>query len=488
MEMRVLYLDVDTLRPDHLGCYGYGRATSPNIDRLAADAIRFEQVYVSDSPCLPSRSALITGRFGISNGVVNHGGQRAELFPAGPNRARQGDLAATSWAHLLRQTGMWCTSISTFPERHSAYHWLAGFNEHYNLGTDGHETADMVAPLALDWLRRRGREDHWFLHVHLWDPHTPYRTPSAFGDPFADEPHPEWIDDEVLSRHWGLSGPHSAQEVLGFGPLPQYRGYRRQPQQIASQSDVRRMFDGYDVGIRFADHHIGRILATLSDIGVWDETAVMVSSDHGETLGELGIYCDHQTADLHTHRVPLILRWPGMGPGRVDRAFRYQFDVAATVAELVGATVPAVWDGVSFASDLQGGPLVPNRDHLILSCAAWATQRAVRFGPWLYVRTYHDAFHNFPQTMLFNVEADPHEQRDVADEHPHVVGRASALLLDWEAQNMTRNGAGVDPLWTVISEGGGYYTRDRLDSYVRRLVATGRADQAKRISSEHGAR
>ena len=69
--MRILYIDIDTLRPDHLGCYGYHRNTSPNIDRLAASGLRFTNVHASDTPCLPSRTALLTGRFGIHNGVVS---------------------------------------------------------------------------------------------------------------------------------------------------------------------------------------------------------------------------------------------------------------------------------------------------------------------------------------------------------------------------------------------------------------------------------
>jgi choline-sulfatase len=482
--MRLVYIDVDTLRPDHLGCYGYHRPTSPNIDLLAAQGTRFDQVYVSDSPCLPSRSALVTGRFGITNGAVNHGGRRAELFPSNSDRGRQTQLATTSWPHLLRRAGMWCTSVSTFAERHSAYHWYAGFNEIVNLGADGRETADQVAPLAIEWLERRGQRDNWFLHVHLWDPHTPYRTPLSFGNPFEDEAIPAWIDSDVAQRHWRLAGPHSAQEVLGFGPADRLRRYSRQPQQVASPEDLRQLIDGYDVAIRYADEHIGRILAVLADLGVEDETAVMVSSDHGENLGELGIYCDHQTADLTTHRVPMVLRWPGQDGGQVDQALRYQIDVAATVAELAGATVPGSWDGVSFASG-PGGARSAERAHLVLSCAAWATQRSVRFDRWLYVRTYHDAFHGFPDVMLFDVEADPHEQHDVALAYPGVVAAASQILLEWEAEQMHRSQSGVDPLWTVIAEGGGYYTRNRLAPYLKRLNETGRTEAAERIAVAH---
>ena len=85
--MKILYFDIDSLRADHLGCYGYHRQTSPNIDELSKSSSVFDNVYASDVPCLPSRTALLTGRFGIHNGVVNHGGTDAE--PAREGRSRQ---------------------------------------------------------------------------------------------------------------------------------------------------------------------------------------------------------------------------------------------------------------------------------------------------------------------------------------------------------------------------------------------------------------
>lgn len=482
--MRFIYFDIDTLRADHLGCYGYLRPTSPNIDALAGTGVRFDNMYVSDSPCLPSRTALFSGRFGTTTGVVGQGGRRADPFPAGADRARRRADVASSWPQLLRDTGMWCTSISTFAERHSAFHWCAGFNEVINLGTDGRETADQVAAAALDWLRRRGRDDGWFLHIHLWDPHTPYRTPDSAGNPLDGSGYPSWIDAEVLRRHWDLAGPHSAQEPLGFEPDARSARFPRQPQQVASLEDLHALYDGYDVGVRYADEHLGRVLDCLDDLGVADETGVLVSSDHGENLGELGIYCDHQTADVITHRVPAILRWPGLSRGVVDHGLRYHVDLAATIAELAGAAPPPDWDGVGFAAQLTGeGVQRPGRDHLVLSCGSWTVQRSVRFDRWLYVRTYHDAFHGFSDAMLFDVESDPHEQHDLAAQRPDVVGRCAALLLDWETAAMRRSPAGQDPLWTVLGEGGGYYVRGRLERYLARLVATGRAHRAEQIAA-----
>lgn len=487
--MRILYIDIDTLRADHLGCYGYGRETSPNIDSLASEGVRLDRCYASDTPCLPSRSALISGRFGIHNGAVNHGGTAADPFLEGEPRGFQSTLATTSWTRCMRKVRIPSTTISSFAERHSAHHWYAGFNEAINIGMMGMERADQVTPLALDWLSRNGTRDDWFLHVHMWDPHTPYRTPRDYGDPFADEPLPPWLTEEVRQHHWTLPGPHSAQETIGYTFQKSWADrYERQPLEISSMAAVRAMFDGYDTGVRYADDHVGQILNSLADLGVLDETAIVVSGDHGETLGELGIYCDHQTADEYTARLPMVIRWPGVEGGRVDNGWHYQIDVAATVLDLAGAEVPEIWDGQSFADSLRSGE-DGGREHLVVSQAAWTAQRSVRFatpdgGDYICIRTYHDAYHGFPEVMLFDLSVDPHEQDNLAEKQPEVVGLALAKLDAWHADAMRWPGQAVDPLWTAVKEAP-FHAKGRLPEYLDRLRATGREAWADRLEARH---
>ena len=110
--MRILFLDLDTLRPDHLGCYGYHRNTSPNLDSIAEDGIRFDNYYCSDAPCLPSRSALVTGQFGIHNGSVNHGGTTAELRYEGRDRDFKDQLCFGGLWGTFRKQGLRTVSIS----------------------------------------------------------------------------------------------------------------------------------------------------------------------------------------------------------------------------------------------------------------------------------------------------------------------------------------------------------------------------------------
>lgn len=478
--MRILYIDIDTLRPDHLGCYGYHRNTSPNIDALARDAWLFENVHASDVPCLPSRTALLTGRFGIHNGVVNHGGSDADPTLEGAGRGFWSRLQIDSFPSRLKRAGLTTVSISSFAQRHSAFHWYAGFDEAYNVGQYGMEIADDVYAIAADWLARRGRRDDWFLHVHFWDPHTPYRAPARYGEPFADTPLPEWLTESVRRAHWLGCGPHSAREANGYAPKPDTaKRYPRQPQEIPDMAGVRRMFDGYDTGVQVADDFTGRLLNLLTQLGIDSETAVMVSSDHGETLGELNVYGDHQTADQITTRVPLILHWPGVASGRRLQALHYQIDVSATILELLGQKVPASWDGASFADTLRAGRDT-GRAELVLSQAAWACQRSVRFAQYLYLTTRHDAYHLYPAELLFDVAADPHEQHDLGATRPQVLDTARGLLAQWLRDQLVQDhGTARDPHDNVMREGGPFHVRGQLPAYAERLRATQRGALAQ---------
>jgi arylsulfatase A-like enzyme len=123
--MRILYIDIDSLRPDHLGCYGYHRDTSPNIDALAQEGTRFTNVYATDVPCAPSRTAMWTGQFGFRNGLVSHGGTSGNTFIQGSDREFQSRLGQNSWMAALRNAGLRTATVSSFGERHSAWHGLA---------------------------------------------------------------------------------------------------------------------------------------------------------------------------------------------------------------------------------------------------------------------------------------------------------------------------------------------------------------------------
>ena len=482
--MRILYLDLDTLRPDHLGCYGYHRNTSPNIDRIAAEGVRFDDYYCSDAPCLPSRAALMSGQFGIHNGAIGHGGTCADHRIDGPERSFRDHLAYDSLPSLLRWNGWKTVSISPFAERHATWHFYAGFQEMYNTLGGGNESAEEVTPTALDWIERNAKGDQWFLQLNYWDPHTPYRAPDDFGNPFAGEPLPEWLTEEVAEQHWNAIGPHTAQEFQMYNSK-ENPNYPRQPGALKGMQGVRRAIDGYDCGIAYMDTHIGQILDALEAQGVLDDTMIIVSSDHGENQGELGIYGEHGTSDYITHRIPMIVRMPGGKQGHVDKGLHYNLDLAPTLAELFGYEPKASWDGASFAKTITDGAQC-GQDYLVLSQCCHVCQRSVRFGPWIYIRTYHDGFHLFPDEMLFNIEDDPHEQVDLAGEKPDICREAVYLLNGWHDDMMkSMKGYDSDPLWTVIREGGPFHANGQLKAYCERLEATGRGWAVPELKKRH---
>ena len=481
--MRILFLDLDTLRPDHLGCYGYHRDTSPNIDSIADEGVMFTNYYTPNAPCLPSRAALISGKFGILNGAVSHGGSTGDMDKEGPDRMFRSEIGKESLTCMLRNAGFRTVSISPFGERHSAFWFYSGFNEMHNTGKGGMESAENVTPVVMDWLERNAKEDNWFLHINYWDAHGPYRFPDEHGNPFKDEPIPEWLNDKVMAGQEKKIGPHSVKDNHMFNDAP-WPNFPKYPGRIKGMEGARMMRDGYDGGIHYMDGHIGRIISHLKDSGVWDDTAVIVSSDHGENMGELGIWGEHATADNITPKIPMIIKWPGKRKGTVDAGLHYNIDLAPTLAALLGEENMPSWEGESYEAALDDGTDC-GRSELILEQCAHVCQRSVRFDDWLYMRTYHDGYHLFPDEMLFNVKEDPYEQNNLADKHPEACKEAAWHLLNWHGQMMAKRKDAVDPLWQTIREGGPYHARGHLKNYIEHLKKTGREYGVDELLKRH---
>jgi arylsulfatase A-like enzyme len=489
--MRILYIDVDSLRPDHLGCYGYHRDTSPNIDSLAREGARVENLYTSDSPCLPSRTAFFGGRFGTRSGVVNHGGVCADLPPQGRDRDFRSRSAEDALGSLLTRCGYWTASVSPFPRRHSAYQMTYGFNETIDTGKGGLENADEIFAEVEPWLKRRAVRDHWFLHVNLWDPHTPYDTPASFGNPFEGDPIAAWLTQEIVDGQRESYGPHSAREVTHFDSRidPAFWPWGRG--EIKTLEDAKVHLDGYDCGVRYADAFIGRILDVLDHAGVLEETAVIVSADHGENLGELNVWGDHQTADQFTNHIPCIVRWPGVtSPGSTVRGLHYHLDLASAIVDLASPKgqdelMAAEWDGTSMAGALRRD--ASGRDRVYLSQGAWSLQRSVRWDDWILIHTIGTGIKDFSEWMLFDLASDPHETRNVAARHASLV-RTVGAELDARFARMSADCPLGDPFKQVQSEGGPYHARvggPDWAPYLERLSSTGRRHHAEWLL-EHG--
>lgn len=360
------------------------------------------------------QSALATEQFGIHSGVVGHGGTAADMRLIGSKRDFRSRRFHTSYVNLLRRAGFYPVLASTFAERHSAYWFYSGFMEIFNAGKCGMESAEEITPWVLNWIKENSKKDNWYLHVNYRDAHTPYRAPLNFGNPFQNEPLPEWITEDVFRKHLQHVGPHSAQELNVYDDKvsPKYPRYLGK---LSNMDDLRKFIDGYDCGISYMDEHIGKLFDALRKSGVWDELIIIITADHAENIGELGIYGEHATADYCTCRIPMIIRWQDKTfRTSVDDKLHYLLDLVPTMADLLSVDKQPEWDGQSFACTIEKGEPV-GHDYLVLSQCAHVCQRAVRFGDWLWIRTYHDGYHLFPEQMLFNLREDPHEQTNLAE-------------------------------------------------------------------------
>ena len=428
--MKLLYIDIDSLRPDHMGCYGYGRGTTPCIDEFAEGAVRFELCFAADSPCMPSRASTFCGRFGIRNGIVDH--EYVQMQGQANDWMRD-------WSHLREHAptmpaafaaqGIGTGSISTF-RRHPAPWFTFGFNLLVDPQMDGnmqHVLAEEVNGLALPWIERH-TDSEWFLHVQYWDPHTPYQRSDAEIDRFFDTDVlvPDLTEEDIermqADDHW---------RSAAFGGLKSFDDYRR-------------LLAKYDAEIAHVDREVGRVLDLLDKIGIADETVVVISADHGEEFGEHGVFSEHWSVYDGTQRVPLLVRVPGSGWTGVRSGMALNIDLAPTLLELAGLEAAADWDGVSLVPALRG-ELDVVRDSVPLSHGLYTAQRGWRTRDWKLVQTLSGGEWEIPSLQLFDMRSDVHERSDVSSSHPERVSSMKADLDAWVAAMLEKSGRD-DPL------------------------------------------
>lgn len=482
--MRVLIIDIDSLRPDHLGCYGYDRETAPTIDDVAADGVRFDRCYVSDAPCLPSRTALATCRFGVKTGVVTHYGDGQWYDNPGTGHDPDEDRLR-SFQHLT-QAGVHTASVSSFTQRHMAYHFSSAFQQSVQptgeTGTLAAEDAVDVTDAATTWLDAHAAEDDWLLHVNYWDVHHPYLGVDAYADEVREsgEAAP-WPDQRAIDDQQDAIGPRTADQwptpsQYDDGEYDPTYAEWPMPERYADRETVEHLIDGYDAAIRKVDDYVATLLEKLAAAGVREETAVVITADHGEALGEHGIYAEHAMPHRPCQRVPLIVSWPGVTDGSAGTAvdgYVYQFDLMPTICELFDVPVPAGWDAESFAGALRGDGF-DGRESVVSGHGIYTFGRALYRDDWAYVRLLHPGvfaypgLYNDPETLpgrgleiLHDLEADPHMTENLIADRPEVAAEMRGELDAWLAEHVSTGwheqqppaARGRDPLAQMCTDG-----------------------------------
>jgi arylsulfatase A-like enzyme len=476
---RILYLDIDCLRWDRLSCNGNPRPTSPTIDALAARGVNFTNCHCSDAPCLPSRAALFSGRFGVNNGAVCHEGPAQNLRYPGDGHWH--DPSREHWVRTLQRSGWTTVSFSGFAQRHRAWWYLAGFTDSYsNRLPGGSESAEFIESHMAPWLEANGRKDRWFLHVNFWDTHTPYnRQPEPYNRMMAEIPGQSWPTDEQIredyARYFGPRTPrdwHIVWRRWGHRADPRWPGI---PESIPGRAEFDRYLVGYDAALRYVDDSVARLLAILEKQGVLDDTLIMVSSDHGEAIGEQGMYFEHGNCSEGVNRIPLVLAGPGVKPGLTSDALVYQFDVIPALLAAAGCRTPPRLDCGDLSPALGGQPFA-GRDHLVLGCGIYSFQRAVRTRSHRLIRTIHPGYYPYEDKVLVDLAADPLGRTNALASQPEVAARLDSLYSDWWHRHCAGPGASIDP-FTLMGDYGPY-TYGEPEDIIAEFERQGRGEQA----------
>jgi len=317
----VLLLTIDTLRADHLGAYGYSRPTSPNIDALARSGTLFERAYTYWPKTRGSFVAMLTGRRASASGYGKTHPQLLDLNP--------------TLASALQGVGFATSASVDNPNVAAALGYAKGFASYRETWTEADLKTEMdkteaITGDAVRFLAAARPEKPFLLWLHYVNPHAPYSPPAPYDTAFLDG---------------RAKGGKSLPVVASFrGGIPRQWA-------VAGEDRLGYYVAQYDGEIAAVDAHVGKVMEALASSAVRDSTVVLLTSDHGESLGEHDYYFDHgEDVFDPSLRVPLIVRAPGAPAGRRSDTLASTLDVVPTLLDAVK---------VSYPPDLSGRSLLP---------------------------------------------------------------------------------------------------------------------------------
>jgi arylsulfatase A-like enzyme len=421
----VLILLIDILRADHLGCYGYDRLTSPNIDRFAEDAVLFEYAISPSTFTKTSVASLFTGLDAHHHGVYE--GTAREIVAPG---VVDSDLLGDSYATLAE--GMYARGLNTIGWAEnvqvSAYMGFSqGFTRYYDR-TGG----IAITSRAYDsWRDTWADRTRYFAYMHFLDLHGPFDPRPPYRGRFGSGEHEITGTSE---RNW-----IEFKQAVHLDTIE------------LTADDVHELEALHDEKLAYVDHYIGRILDELREDERYDDTLIILTSDHGEGFWEHGFISHSKTPFDELCRVPLIVKLPDSAQaGRRVKEMVGLVDLGPTLLEYVGAAPPQGIDGKSFLSLL----LDPDADFEPRTRLIEVhKQVGIRTDRWKYLwRPYDDP-------KLFDLQVDPEEQVNCIADYPDV---AEQFQREVDAANELRYSGpgaervGVDPETQAALEAIGY--------------------------------
>lgn len=384
----VVVITIDTLRPDHLGCYGYKQIRTPNIDALASDGVRFERAYTAVPVTLPSHTVIFTGTYPTFSGMHDFAGNKL-----GANQ--------TTLASVLKDHGYTTGAVVASAVLDSRFGLNRGFDfyyDHFDFNRlqesnieEMERPGNVVADVTLDWLKQNYQKK-FFLWMHLYDPHYPYHPPAAFSAEYKDRP--------------------------------------------------------YDGEIAFADQQVGRLIRFLKEKNLYQNTLIVLSGDHGESLGEHeekthGFFIYNAT--LH---VPLIFHLPiaVAQKARTPKDLVSLADLMPTILQVLHIDIPSEVQGHNLLPVMEGKP---GADSRTLYAETFLPRLHFNWSELRSVETENYHFIQAPKPELYDLRSDPGELHNlVAQQHAvaeELRARLKSLIVQNSAGQELAEKTGLDP-------------------------------------------
>jgi arylsulfatase A-like enzyme len=401
--MRVLLIVADALRADHLGSYGYHRQTSPNLDGLAAQGVRFSSFFAPNIPTEPAHTTMFSGQHAARHGVMVHKQLSAVPRPGTP------------WLpSVLKAGGVRTVAFDNLADSKA---WFGqGWSEYHNLrhGKALLDAAEVNAEL-LPWLARN-TEGPWFAFAHYWDTHSPYLPPETYR----------------LRHYDGDPNDGAADGIERWQAEPSYPfAYRWQVRRYGAFRDLDFVRGLYDAEISYLDDQLARVFSALFEGG--DDFVVIFTADHGEVMYSRPGFFDHAGLYDDTVHVPLVMAGRGVPKGVAVGGIYQHTDLAPTVLARFGLAVPSPMTGRDLVEVAVNAPDAPGYEAVYLSEGTWEVKWAIRTCDWKLVKVIDPGVHQRSEDELFDLSADPAESVNVVGSHPEVVDRLELCLRRaWE--------------------------------------------------------
>ena len=419
----LILFGIDSLRSDHMSLYGYKHLTTPHIDKFAKEGTVFENIFSPHVPTTSGYSSMLTGKdcFGTDVVALRHEGGLNE------------DL--TTLAEVLGNNGYNTTCVGF--TGNPASRGFQKYIDYEGWGSDDDvrcPKAESLNEVAIPELKRLAEDDKpFFLFLRHMDPHSPYLPPQPFERIFYDRDEFDPDND-------------SMEPVYDFKPFSDYLKSWI-PDGCTDKDYVIAQYDG---AIAYMDASIANMFATIEDLGLKDDTMVIVDSDHGETLYDHECWFDHHGLYDCTLTVPLIFRYPGKVPANKRISDYNQLkDIMPTILDLMEIDTDIDFDGRSLTPLMEDKYRKPEPEFYITECT-WMRKHGWRTPEWKLIHALEPDFHFKPEVELYNLIIDPEENNNVAESEPEVVEMLETRMQAFIDKREEETGR-TNPMYTNLN-------------------------------------